>query len=274
MGAPAPVDPRHRGDAAQHPDPHPSRLAGLLEDARYDLVYWDGLNRFYLAREQAELARHFTCPPNVFDGFVRSPDGEIVRLAHQLQAADRDLAQALGERDALSERLAAATQSLNQLQGTHAGLEHQVEELSNAYHALARDHGWLNDMVAYTSSEAEAAMRQRDYLMRRATWEALLFRQDGKPRQLIRKLLFHTSGKPRGLFRWLVVHRDGRPRAPPEMWMAPSAPRKPIPLKPPGTEPSQEAAQEEPVAAPTRLSPRSRLFLRRLQSAQARDRNA
>ena len=43
---------------------------GLLA-AGYRPVWFDGLNRFYLAEERGELARHFTVPPNVFDAYVQ-----------------------------------------------------------------------------------------------------------------------------------------------------------------------------------------------------------
>jgi FkbM family methyltransferase len=42
----------------------------LLVGHRYQFVYFDGLNRFYIAAEQADLARHFSCPPNPFDQYV------------------------------------------------------------------------------------------------------------------------------------------------------------------------------------------------------------
>lgn len=38
--------------------------------ADYEMVYSDGLNRFYVAREQAALAEPFKTPPNVFDDFM------------------------------------------------------------------------------------------------------------------------------------------------------------------------------------------------------------
>lgn len=40
----------------------------ILTAADYQFVYFDGLNRFYVAKEHAELAEAFSCPPNVFDG--------------------------------------------------------------------------------------------------------------------------------------------------------------------------------------------------------------
>ena len=42
----------------------------ILLAARYRFVYADGLNRFYVANEHAELNGAFAYPPNVFDGFV------------------------------------------------------------------------------------------------------------------------------------------------------------------------------------------------------------
>jgi len=39
----------------------------ILIAADYQFVYFDGLNRFYLAKEHADLAEAFSCPPNVFD---------------------------------------------------------------------------------------------------------------------------------------------------------------------------------------------------------------
>jgi len=39
----------------------------ILAAANYQFVYFDGLNRFYVAQEHAELAAAFYSPPNVFD---------------------------------------------------------------------------------------------------------------------------------------------------------------------------------------------------------------
>ena len=45
----------------------------LLTESNYRFVYADGLNRFYLANEHAELAIAFKYPPNFFDEFVKVP---------------------------------------------------------------------------------------------------------------------------------------------------------------------------------------------------------
>lgn len=42
----------------------------LLAKGRYSLAYFDGLNRFYVAAEHAEVLAAFATPPNVFDDYV------------------------------------------------------------------------------------------------------------------------------------------------------------------------------------------------------------
>lgn len=54
-----------------HSDYHiPQPWESIITDQGYDLAYFDGLNRFYLAREQAHLKDAFRAPPNVFDQFI------------------------------------------------------------------------------------------------------------------------------------------------------------------------------------------------------------
>ena len=53
----------------------------------YSLVWFDGLNRYYLADEQISLAEHFVAPPNVFDDFVPA-EQERLRLALEKSQVD------------------------------------------------------------------------------------------------------------------------------------------------------------------------------------------
>ena len=54
----------------------------LLIAADYRFVYADGLNRFYVASEHAELVTRFEFPPNVFDGFVSAAQAQAEVAAH------------------------------------------------------------------------------------------------------------------------------------------------------------------------------------------------
>jgi len=58
----------------------------LLEAANYDFVYFDGLNRYYIAQEHPELKPAFATPPNVFDGFVLNADQEAKMRVAEAEA--------------------------------------------------------------------------------------------------------------------------------------------------------------------------------------------
>src|SRR5438094_665601 len=89
----------------------------LVVNANYSFVYFDGVNRFYLANESIELKKHFDSPPNAFDNFESFPlvrakaDAEerlksINQLKGLLADAERDRAARLQTVQDLQERLA------------------------------------------------------------------------------------------------------------------------------------------------------------------------
>ncbi|WP_457750364.1 FkbM family methyltransferase [Sulfurimonas sp.] len=47
-----------------------SSWENLITEHNYTQVYFDGINRYYLADEKKELARHFSCPPNILDDYI------------------------------------------------------------------------------------------------------------------------------------------------------------------------------------------------------------
>jgi FkbM family methyltransferase len=47
------------------------RWEGLITEQNYQFVYFDGLNRFYVAHEHSELAAFFAAPPNPWDRYER-----------------------------------------------------------------------------------------------------------------------------------------------------------------------------------------------------------
>jgi FkbM family methyltransferase len=67
----------------------------------YSFVYFDGLNRFYVANEKADLKRHFAVPPNVFDEFEVFPLIRARTDAEQRLDAMNRLDQFIRERDAI-----------------------------------------------------------------------------------------------------------------------------------------------------------------------------
>ncbi len=67
----------------------------LITSSNYQFVYFDGLNRFYVAKEHPELLASFSSPPNLFDDYVfcREIDKQRDLEAKEdvIQAQSRDL---------------------------------------------------------------------------------------------------------------------------------------------------------------------------------------
>lgn len=81
------------------PIPSHSRWEPLLIGASYEMVYFDGLNRFYLAREHQELREQFSAPPNVWDDYVSY---RTVKLEEEL-SKEKARCQALEQRITLAQ---------------------------------------------------------------------------------------------------------------------------------------------------------------------------
>jgi FkbM family methyltransferase len=68
----------------------------LLTACGYHFVYFDGLNRFYVADEHCALDENFRVPPNVFDDFISVTTHDLARQLDatkaQLQYVKRELA--------------------------------------------------------------------------------------------------------------------------------------------------------------------------------------
>jgi len=97
----------------------------------YEFVYFDGLNRFYVAKEHAELKAAFATPPNVFDGarlsglasseLCRGVLAEHTRSIEELTVRfEAELAQG---RAALAQQQAALAQEQAALAQTRANLD-------------------------------------------------------------------------------------------------------------------------------------------------------
>ena len=59
----------------------------LVLDSGYQFAWFDGLNRFYVRREDADLLVHFRVQPNVFDNFTRPAArmGTLVEIARRIK---------------------------------------------------------------------------------------------------------------------------------------------------------------------------------------------
>jgi len=94
----------------------------LVLAANYSFVYFDGVNRFYIANERSELRMHFASPPNAFDEFesfplvrARADAEERLKSIHQLDGILADLQARLADSERDREARLVAMQSLEKL---------------------------------------------------------------------------------------------------------------------------------------------------------------
>lgn len=113
----------------------------LVIASGYDFVYFDGLNRYYVAQEHPEIKPAFATPPNVFDGFVLNADQEA-----KMRAA---------EAEAIAHRARQHAQAA----------EHQVEQTlaqSEVAQAAARAAEVVARLAQANASAAEAATQKAE----------------------------------------------------------------------------------------------------------------
>jgi FkbM family methyltransferase len=98
------------------------RWEGLITDKNYQFVYFDGLNRFYIANEHSELAQFFTVPPNYWDQYERFSEYENREKISSLEAQ-------LGEQRATTRSLEI---SFNALDTSFRALDTSFKELMSS----------------------------------------------------------------------------------------------------------------------------------------------
>ncbi|HEV2041386.1 MAG TPA: FkbM family methyltransferase [Casimicrobiaceae bacterium] len=103
--------------------PEHEKWERLLTDAGYAFVYFDGMNRFYLASEKAELKARFAAPPNFFDDFMRAAESKALQDVAALRqgilqpAPPGDLSSRLNRIEIAVQGTASSLQALTQRSG-------------------------------------------------------------------------------------------------------------------------------------------------------------
>lgn len=144
----------------------------LVTAAGYRFVYFDGLNRFYIANEHPELAPAFAVPPNIFDAVevsgqaswgicnvaVAGHQERAAELAEKLRMAEEKEAAAAVRIDEL--KLAIATLS-GQLVLGHTARQ-RVTELEETLRQRERQHQQLQAEYAEASRKTEELKHASD----------------------------------------------------------------------------------------------------------------
>lgn len=106
----------------------------ILTAANYQFVYFDGLNRFYVAKEHAGLALAFSSPPNVFDDVLLTANSTICReLVTSYQVRENELTTQAEAHVAQAEARVAQTEAhVAQAEAHVVQIENQLRDVLNS----------------------------------------------------------------------------------------------------------------------------------------------
>ncbi len=147
----------------------------IIISANYKFVYFDGLNRFYVAEEHSELNDSFLSPPNVFDG---------VRLSG---FASSELCRGLLEGQKLMEDT----------------LQSKIDELNKSSH-----HWWTE--AEQLSKELQSVYQDKDELSKEL--QSVYQSKSWKITNPLRRLAKFIRWFKNGSIAWLTFAPQSRPR--------------------------------------------------------------
>ncbi|MGZ8152718.1 MAG: FkbM family methyltransferase [Methylovulum sp.] len=193
----------------------------ILTNAQYRFVYFDGLNRFYIAEEHAELAEAFTCPPNVFDNIevtassmlcsgVVASHKAIEKLAEELSAANENNIQLQAHIEKLAEELKMDNEGSAQLQ---AHIEILAEELNMANEGNTQLQAYaehLQKELNRSNDEVNKLVREQQLIYSSKSWLITLPLRKGRQiaglllgpaKKIVKSMLVRTM-------RYVLVNRQ------------------------------------------------------------------
>ncbi len=121
----------------------------IVLESGYLLAADDGLNRFYVAEERAELAEPLVTPPNPIDNFVqfghKQTLDELQGLRHEVEALRDDLRMAtdqLAGREETDTELQELRDSCERLRAESGALSEQLAVAHDALAGMSRSRSW------------------------------------------------------------------------------------------------------------------------------------
>ena len=140
----------------------------ILVAADYRFIYFDGLNRFYIAAEHGELAAAFASPPNVFDDFELSGQG-----SWKLYRRVRDSADAV--RLLAADQLAVATAHAALARRHIAALSAHADGLQNTLDQTRLDVAEQAAQVHRWWSMADGLSKEIDAIRTSRRWQIMFY---------------------------------------------------------------------------------------------------
>jgi len=121
---------------------------GMLLGANYGYCYFDGLNRFYIAKEHDELKAPLNVPPNIFDDFLFSGKGssifhgQLAQLQSALTNSDDLLQQAEVKAEQAEVKAEQAEVKAEQAEVKAEQAEVKAEQFHTELNQVYQSHSW------------------------------------------------------------------------------------------------------------------------------------
>lgn len=133
----------------------------LTQNDRYEMVYFDGLNRFYLRREYRDLRAHFATPPNVFDGFTTQ---KTATAEQAFIACNEERHQAAGQIASISEKYREQESALRLTEEQLRAVQERLLKSEQSLEAVRAERDALSQRANETRVEHEKTRREIERL--------------------------------------------------------------------------------------------------------------
>ena len=112
------------------PKQNHTKWEDIILNNGYEFVYFDGLNRFYIANEKKQLLSHFEVPPNVFDGFALSSSCFFARnVEAKSLALEVQIQEKISKNEQLEDYVRCLQEKLNDSESKMNRAEVELEDL-------------------------------------------------------------------------------------------------------------------------------------------------
>ena len=140
----------------------------ILTNGQYNFVYFDGLNRFYVASEHDELDDSFNVPPNYFDFFRRSSEqwalDELKASEQKVSAKENEISLVTKDLGIANKELSERSANIDLLTGELKASEQKVYAKENEKSLIAKDLDIANKELSERSAELDAQRSQAEHL--------------------------------------------------------------------------------------------------------------
>lgn len=174
----------------------------ILTSQGYSFVWFDGLNRFYLADEmKEELGKCFLTPPNIFDGFLPA-----IRFLQRAELAEGALNKTREQAAETSRRAVAAMERIAEISAKETfAAQQEVQQLARALtQTVQRTDAALAEQARRSDEVQRAAVQAEErlaHVLRSSSWRVTA------PLRASRRLV---SRGPRAVLRRLKVKELAR----------------------------------------------------------------